>query len=187
MHTARFAPDKMHVLSGSDDATVSTNIPFTVHATHCVMQVCLASAFVIACGHWRCCKAAHACQQPFLVASSTLSSGLAVYCDTDGREGVDPGADAWTAHVQVRWWDITAGEQLFRLDGHTDYIRSSACSPSSADTWATGKGCPFANPHVMYLLKAIASNAPALLAASRLTVCGCTLQGRMTTRARSGM
>ncbi|CAK0783260.1 hypothetical protein CVIRNUC_006459 [Coccomyxa viridis] len=59
VHTTRFAPDKMHVLSGSDDAT-------------------------------------------------------------------------------VRWWDITAGEQLFRLDGHTDYIRSSACSPSSPDTWATG-------------------------------------------------
>ncbi|BDA47532.1 U3 small nucleolar RNA-associated protein 15 homolog [Coccomyxa sp. Obi] len=38
----------------------------------------------------------------------------------------------------VRWWDITTEEQLFRLDGHTDYVRSSACSPSSSDTWATG-------------------------------------------------
>lgn len=39
----------------------------------------------------------------------------------------------------VRWWDITAGEQLFRLNGHSDYIRSSACSPASPDTWATGE------------------------------------------------
>lgn len=40
--------------------------------------------------------------------------------------------------LQVRWWDVTAGEQVFRLEGHTDYVRSSACSPSSPDTWATG-------------------------------------------------
>jgi U3 small nucleolar RNA-associated protein 15 len=38
----------------------------------------------------------------------------------------------------VRWWDVTAGEQLFRLDGHSDYVRSSACSPAAPDTWATG-------------------------------------------------
>ncbi|KAK9905478.1 hypothetical protein WJX75_000621 [Coccomyxa subellipsoidea] len=59
VHTTRFSPSKMHVLSGSDDAT-------------------------------------------------------------------------------VRWWDVTAGEQVFRLEGHTDYVRSSACSPSLPDTWATG-------------------------------------------------
>lgn len=47
VHTTRFAPDKMHVLSGSDDATASTNVPFTVHETCCKMWVCLGSARVI--------------------------------------------------------------------------------------------------------------------------------------------
>ena len=106
------------------------------------MQVCPASASVIckkllrslASAGARCCKAVRASQQPFLAASSTPDTA------TIGRGYVTPGAEAWTACVQVRWWDITAGEQLFRLDGHTDYIRSSACSPSSPDTWATGMG-----------------------------------------------
>ena len=40
--------------------------------------------------------------------------------------------------VQVRWWDVAAGEQLFRLEGHTDYVRSAAANPSSPDVWATG-------------------------------------------------
>ena len=40
--------------------------------------------------------------------------------------------------VQVRWWDVAAGEQLFRLQGHTDYVRSAAANPSSPDVWATG-------------------------------------------------
>ncbi|KAL3158240.1 hypothetical protein ABBQ38_010492 [Trebouxia sp. C0009 RCD-2024] len=37
----------------------------------------------------------------------------------------------------VRWWDVTVGKQDFRLDGHSDYVRSAAVSPSSPDTWAT--------------------------------------------------
>ena len=39
--------------------------------------------------------------------------------------------------VQVRWWDVTVGKQDFRLEGHTDYVRSAAVSPSSQDIWAT--------------------------------------------------
>ena len=39
--------------------------------------------------------------------------------------------------VQVRWWDVTVGKQDFRLEGHTDYVRSAAVSPGSQDTWAT--------------------------------------------------
>eukprot|EP00891_Asterochloris_glomerata_P002672 jgi/Astpho2/2672/fgenesh1_pm.00049_%23_14_t len=38
----------------------------------------------------------------------------------------------------VRWWDVAAGEQLFRLEGHTDYVRSAAANPASPDVWATG-------------------------------------------------
>ena len=49
-------------------------------------------------------------------------------------------------NLQIRYWDITAGEQLFRLDGHSDYVRSSACSPSSPDTWATGEAPTSAAP-----------------------------------------
>ena len=32
---------------------------------------------------------------------------------------------------------MTVGKQDFRLDGHTDYVRSAAVNPSSQDTWAT--------------------------------------------------
>lgn len=32
---------------------------------------------------------------------------------------------------------MTVGKQDFRLDGHSDYVRSAAVSPSSPDTWAT--------------------------------------------------
>ena len=38
----------------------------------------------------------------------------------------------------VRWWDVAAGEQQFRLEGHTDYVRSAAVNPVSQDVWATG-------------------------------------------------
>jgi WD40 repeat protein len=40
--------------------------------------------------------------------------------------------------LQVRYWDVTAGEQLARLDGHADYVRACAASPASPDVWATG-------------------------------------------------
>jgi WD40 repeat protein len=40
--------------------------------------------------------------------------------------------------AQVRWWDVSEGKQLLRLDGHQDYIRSAANSPASTDMWATG-------------------------------------------------
>ncbi len=36
VHTTRFAPDKMHVLSGSDDATVSVSSP--IHNTFQALQ-----------------------------------------------------------------------------------------------------------------------------------------------------
>lgn len=39
--------------------------------------------------------------------------------------------------LQVRWWDVTVGKQDFRLDGHSDYVRSAAVSPTSPDMWAT--------------------------------------------------
>eukprot|EP00803_Ostreobium_quekettii_P004855 evm.model.scf_1585.1 EVM.evm.TU.scf_1585.1 scf_1585:22260-29819(-) len=38
----------------------------------------------------------------------------------------------------VRWWDISEGAQVLRMDGHRDYIRAGARSPSTMDTWATG-------------------------------------------------
>ena len=40
--------------------------------------------------------------------------------------------------AQVRLWDVSAGEQVTRLTGHTDYVRAAAASPSSSDSWATG-------------------------------------------------
>ncbi len=38
----------------------------------------------------------------------------------------------------VRLWDIASGAQVTRLDGHSDYVRALAVSPSSHDVWATG-------------------------------------------------
>jgi U3 small nucleolar RNA-associated protein 15 len=38
----------------------------------------------------------------------------------------------------VRWWDVSSGEQIFRLDGHTDYVRAAALSPQSEELVATG-------------------------------------------------
>ena len=40
--------------------------------------------------------------------------------------------------MQVRYWDVTAGEQVARLDGHGDYVRTAAASPAQPDLWATG-------------------------------------------------
>eukprot|EP00951_Prasinocladus_malaysianus_P011338 scaffold83769_cov26-Prasinocladus_malaysianus.AAC.1 len=39
---------------------------------------------------------------------------------------------------KVRWWDMTEGRQVIRLDGHTDYVRAAECSPGSDTTWLTG-------------------------------------------------
>jgi U3 small nucleolar RNA-associated protein 15 len=36
----------------------------------------------------------------------------------------------------VRLWDLTAGDQIARMDGHTDYVRAAACA--SDTMWATG-------------------------------------------------
>jgi U3 small nucleolar RNA-associated protein 15 len=36
----------------------------------------------------------------------------------------------------VRLWDLAQGEQLLRMDGHTDYVRSAL--PASDDLWVTG-------------------------------------------------
>jgi U3 small nucleolar RNA-associated protein 15 len=38
----------------------------------------------------------------------------------------------------VRLWDLTSGEQVGRLSGHADYVRSAAANPASNDVWATG-------------------------------------------------
>ena len=38
----------------------------------------------------------------------------------------------------VRWWDVSSGEQVSRLNGHTDYVRAAALSPQSEDMIATG-------------------------------------------------
>lgn len=40
--------------------------------------------------------------------------------------------------VTIRWWDISEGKQVARLDGHSDYVRAAACSPSSEATWLSG-------------------------------------------------
>lgn len=51
--------------------------------------------------------------------------------------------------VTARWWDVAAGKQVRRLDGHTDYVRAACCvgagaggfssaASSSSDLWATG-------------------------------------------------
>ncbi len=40
--------------------------------------------------------------------------------------------------VTVRWWDVALGQQVMRLDGHTDYVRAAEVSPASEDTWLTG-------------------------------------------------
>ncbi|EFJ42814.1 hypothetical protein VOLCADRAFT_66565 [Volvox carteri f. nagariensis] len=40
--------------------------------------------------------------------------------------------------VTARWWDLTSGSQVLRLDGHRDYVRAAAASPTSPDMWATG-------------------------------------------------
>ena len=37
----------------------------------------------------------------------------------------------------MRWWDVTAGKQDFRLDGHSDYVRAASVNPTSPDMWAT--------------------------------------------------
>ncbi|KAL4433601.1 hypothetical protein ABPG75_000042 [Micractinium tetrahymenae] len=38
----------------------------------------------------------------------------------------------------VLMWDVTSGQQVSTFRGHTDYVRSAASSPASADLWATG-------------------------------------------------
>lgn len=40
--------------------------------------------------------------------------------------------------ITARWWDISSGEQVMRLDGHRDYIRAAAQSTTSESQWATG-------------------------------------------------
>lgn len=37
-----------------------------------------------------------------------------------------------------RWWDVSSGAQVCRLDGHTDYVRAAGVSPANMETWATG-------------------------------------------------
>lgn len=41
--------------------------------------------------------------------------------------------------VQVRWWDVTQGQQISRLKGHTDYVRAAGVHPLDSNTWATGE------------------------------------------------
>ena len=38
----------------------------------------------------------------------------------------------------MRFWDLTSGEQVKRLEGHADYVRSAAVSPANSFLWATG-------------------------------------------------
>lgn len=45
--------------------------------------------------------------------------------------------------AQVRWWDVTTGEQVCRLTGHTDYVRAGAASPLDNNVWATGMSEPY--------------------------------------------
>lgn len=39
----------------------------------------------------------------------------------------------------ARWWDLTTGQQVTKLVGHADYIRSCASNPSNHEVWATGR------------------------------------------------
>lgn len=38
----------------------------------------------------------------------------------------------------MRYWDLSEGKQILRLDGHRDYVRAGSQHPSSVDSWATG-------------------------------------------------
>ena len=41
--------------------------------------------------------------------------------------------------VQVRYWDLTSGEQVQRMEGHADYVRTAAVNPINSNIWATGQ------------------------------------------------
>ena len=38
----------------------------------------------------------------------------------------------------VRWWDISEGAQVLRMDGHRDYVRAASRNLQAVDMWATG-------------------------------------------------
>ncbi|GLC39732.1 hypothetical protein PLESTM_000933800 [Pleodorina starrii] len=59
--------------------------------------------------------------------------------------------------VTARWWDVSSGTQVLRLDGHRDYVRAAAASPTSPDTWATG-----GYDHTVKLWDVRAGGAPVL-------------------------
>mmetsp|Transcript_35056 Transcript_35056/g.63066 ORF Transcript_35056/g.63066 Transcript_35056/m.63066 type:complete len:554 (-) Transcript_35056:179-1840(-) len=40
--------------------------------------------------------------------------------------------------VTLRYWDISTGDQVQRLDGHADYVRAAAASPVDSHTWISG-------------------------------------------------
>jgi U3 small nucleolar RNA-associated protein 15 len=37
----------------------------------------------------------------------------------------------------VAVWDVTSGQQVSSMLGHSDYVRSAVCSPASEEVWAT--------------------------------------------------
>jgi WD40 repeat protein len=83
----------------------------------------------------------HACAQVFDAGSRTVLRQLKAHKRpthvarfSPDRLHVLSGSD----DVTVRWWDITSGAQLRRLDGHSDYVRAAGVSPVNAETWATG-------------------------------------------------
>ncbi len=57
-----------------------------------------------------------------------------------GRGFRTAGTDGCVA-AQVRFWDVTQGQQVLRLTGHTDYVRAGAVSPLDTNVWATGLVC----------------------------------------------
>ena len=143
VHVARFALDRLHVLSGSDDATVRCAKGVHAHAgcgpsawagqdtTQSTMPhrsalgiteiPCIMSCFV----------AGDTCH---ILWSYGIASRFAAAYKNKTLMQVASSA----VRLQVRLWDVSAGEQVTRLTGHTDYVRAAAASPSSSDSWATG-------------------------------------------------
>lgn len=68
----------------------------------------------------------------------THQGQVAWHPDVLPRAAKQPLVARRAVRLQARLWDVSAGEQVARLTGHTDYVRAAAASPSSSDSWATG-------------------------------------------------
>ena len=117
VHVARFSPDKLHVLSGSDDATVRGSCP-AERETWSPLQVDRLNI-------------------RRRLASNHASALTKVSCGLTHRH-ISCSCVIGRVAAQVRFWDVTQGQQVSRLTGHTDYVRAGAVSPLDMNVWATG-------------------------------------------------